>query len=106
MQDQSPAQVVTLGPVLDVRAATPLHRELSDLRGQPIVVNAQGVERIGGQCAAVLLSAARSWRGDGQDFELTEASEGFEEGWQLLGLDMAELRKDEPAFAFDFAASE
>ncbi|WP_279483723.1 STAS domain-containing protein [Aureimonas sp. SK2] len=82
---------VTLSPVLDVRAAKPLHAELLAARGDTIIVDASNVERIGAQCAAVLLSAARSWDHDGQEFSLVKPSAGFIKGLELMGIGLNEL---------------
>lgn len=82
---------IVLGSVLDIRAASGLHRELLDRRGTPLRVDGAEVERIGGQCAAVLLSAARSWAADGQPFVLEGASPALREGLELLGLDVRDI---------------
>lgn len=90
------AQLV-LTPILDMRAAAPLHRDLLERRGASIVVDASAVERIGGQCAAILLSAHRSWAGDGHEMHLTGMSPGLAEGLRLLGIDPAQIGAERPA---------
>ncbi len=82
---------VTLSPVLDVRAAKALHAELLAFRGDTIIVDASNVERIGAQCAAILLSAARSWDHDGQEFSLVNPSEGLAKGLDLMGIGLSEI---------------
>lgn len=82
---------ITLAPVLDVRAAKPLHARLLALRGDTIIVDASDVERIGAQCAAILLSAARSWDADGQEFSLVNPSDAFHKGMELLGIALTEV---------------
>ncbi len=87
---QADASIV-LDPVLDIRAAVPLHRELMDRRGAPLRIDGRNVERIGGQCAAILLSAARSWAGDGMSLVLDEPSESLCDGLRVLGLDASRI---------------
>lgn len=93
MHFESGADLV-LAPILDVRAAVPLHRELLDRRGASIVVDASAVERIGGQCAAILLSARRSWSSDGHELRIAGTSPALQEGLKLLGIDPAEIGSD------------
>ena len=63
MSDAAPV-VLTLSPVLDLTAAEPLKAELLAHRGRVLVVDASGVERLGGLCLQVLLSALSLWRQD------------------------------------------
>lgn len=90
---------IDLDPVLDIRAAAPLHRELMERRGTPLRLDGRNVERIGGQCAAILLSAARSWAGDGVPLVLDEPSEGLCEGLRTLGLDASSIAGAETELA-------
>jgi anti-anti-sigma regulatory factor len=89
---------VTLAPVLDLRAARPLHAELLRLRGDTIIVDGSQVERIGAQCAAILLSAARSWESDGQEFSLVNPSDALSRGLELLGIGLHEVGGIAPDF--------
>ncbi|RIX98840.1 STAS domain-containing protein [Aureimonas flava] len=88
----------TLAPVLDVRAAKPLHAELLALRGDTVIVDGAQVERIGAQCAAILLSAARSWESDGQEFSLVNPSDALCRGLELLGIGLHEVGGTLPDF--------
>ena len=87
---------VTLSAHLDLRAAKPLHAKLLELRGDTIIVDAANVDRIGAQCAAILLSAARSWESDGQEFSLVNPSEAFTKGLELLGISLTDVGGVEP----------
>jgi chemotaxis protein CheX len=76
---------LTLAPVLDLRAAGALRAELLERRGQPMNVDASGVERMGGLCLQVLLSARSVWADDGHAFTISGPSESFREAMRLLG---------------------
>jgi chemotaxis protein CheX len=76
---------LTLSPVLDLRAAGALRSELLERRGQSMDVDASGVERMGGLCLQVLLSARRQWSDDGCAFTIRGPSEPFREAMRLLG---------------------
>jgi chemotaxis protein CheX len=81
----SPIAVVKLPRQLDLNAAAPLAQELSALRGREISLDASEVERVGAQCAQVLLSAQATWRVDGLGFGLAAASAEFDTTMALLG---------------------
>lgn len=75
-----------LGAALDFRAATPLRAELLALRGRPLEVDGGDVERIGGQCVQVLVSAAHTWAEDGVSFAITKRSEQMEALLRHMGV--------------------
>lgn len=77
---------VELPALLDLKAATPLAECLLSLRGQPVTIDASSVEKIGGQCLQVLLSAVATWKADGHPLQFVAPSESFDSGLQLLGL--------------------
>ncbi len=89
--DRVPA--LTLDPVLDLKAATPLAEQLLAHRGADIVVDAHTVERLGAQSLQVLLSAVATWQADGRQIEFTHPSEAFMESLQLFGVDAAHFLK-------------
>jgi chemotaxis protein CheX len=91
--EASPAYVLELPEVLDLRAAAPLASEFLALRGRPVSVDASGVRRIGGQCLQVLLSAAVTWETDGHSFGFAAMSGAFEEGLAQLGVSLADFEK-------------
>ncbi|MFD2238181.1 STAS domain-containing protein [Aureimonas populi] len=98
MQGERPV-TVELPAILDLRAAAPLAGKLLALRGQPLALDASKVERIGGQCLAVLISAARTWKADEETLTLEAPSDEFVAGLSLLGLTVPALVEgaEEPA---------
>lgn len=81
------SDAVVLPSVLDIRAAGPLQAEILGLRGQPLTVDASAVDRLGGLCLQVLLSARSTWAADGQPFVVTtgDDSSAFPEQWAAFG---------------------
>lgn len=80
-----------LASELDITAASPLAAELGGLRGNNLSVDASGVERVGGQCLQVLLSAVATWEADGAGLEIAEPSENFVAAVHTAGLDIAQF---------------
>jgi chemotaxis protein CheX len=78
------AAKLVLEPVLDLGAAERLHARLSELRGQPLDIDASQVERLGGLCLQVLVSARNTWRADGQPAVIGEVSTAFEDAWAMF----------------------
>lgn len=78
---------LVLDPVLDLKASVPLQAALLERRGQPLSVDASGVQRLGGLCLQVLLSADRTWAGDACAFAITPRSAAFDEALALFGAD-------------------
>ncbi len=76
---------VTLVPILDINAATPLAAELIAARGKPVEIDASQVQRLGGQCLQVLLSAEMLWRADITPFAIVGGSDAFVADWRLFG---------------------
>ncbi|SFS86459.1 STAS domain-containing protein [Brevundimonas viscosa] len=76
---------VVLPAVLDLRAAGALTSEFLARRGQPLTVDASGVERLGGLSLQVLLSAAKTWAADGMDLTVAPVSEAFVEQCRAFG---------------------
>ena len=46
---------LSLAPVLDLNEATALHQQLMGLKGNPLVIDASAVERVGALCVQVLM---------------------------------------------------
>jgi chemotaxis protein CheX len=82
---KSAGEMLQLEPILDLGAAERLHAQLVSLRGRPLDIDASQVERLGGLCLQVLLSAKTTWATDGQDVRLSSASPAFEDAWALFG---------------------
>jgi chemotaxis protein CheX len=77
---------VVLPAVLDIRAAAPLQAEILGLRGQPLTLDASAVERLGGLCLQVLLSARATWASDGQPLTVTTGEgSAFSDQWAAFG---------------------
>jgi chemotaxis protein CheX len=85
MQPASSA-IVALPETLDSSSAVSLKEQLLAKRGAPLVVDAGQVRRTGMQAVQVLLSAARTWRSEGQSYAVANASEEFLETLALVGL--------------------
>jgi chemotaxis protein CheX len=77
--------VVQLAAVLDLIAASALAAEILHYRGRPLQIDASQVQRLGGQCLQVLLSAEHTWRGDDAAFSIEGPSERFLADWRLFG---------------------
>ena len=76
---------VVLPSVLDIHAAEPLRVELLGLRGRSVVVDGSGVERLGGLCLQVLLSAQQTWARDGHSLVIDAVSRDFADQWNAFG---------------------
>jgi chemotaxis protein CheX len=82
---------ITLPDELDIKAAGPLAAELLAARGKDLALNASQIERVGGQCLQVLLSAAATWACDGAELTIQEPSPAFVDAIQTAGLDLAQF---------------
>lgn len=80
------AATVKLPAILDLNAAAPLRSDLLVLRGEPVEIDAGDVQRLGGLCLQVLMSAKATWARDGFAFRLTNLSEAFRENLSLFGM--------------------
>ncbi len=83
--------VLELSPVLDLIAASALLEAFTQHRGQAIRLEANGVQRLGGQCLQVLLAARAAWAADGQNFLIENESDEFTASLELLGVPAADL---------------
>jgi chemotaxis protein CheX len=81
----STPRTIQLAPVLDLKAAAPLQAEFLAARGTAIQVDASKVQRVGGLCLQVILSADKAWKAEGVSFQISEHSSDFQEGIALLG---------------------
>jgi chemotaxis protein CheX len=70
---------------LDLKAAGPLREALLEARGAALRVDASGVQRLGGLCLQVLLSAEATWATDGHAFTISPTSATFIEGARRMG---------------------
>ena len=92
----APAQVI-LPAVLDLQHAEPLRQELLALRGQSVVIDGSAVERLGGLCLQVLISAQQSWATDGHTLAIDRVSEAFADQWNAFGADAMATEMGEAA---------
>ncbi|MBA8910524.1 STAS domain-containing protein [Aminobacter ciceronei] len=88
-------RILELAAALDFRAAAPLTESLLAMRGTALTIDASRVERIGGQCLQVLLSAQQTWSADDTALSFTNLTPGFVEGLRLLGFSEADFTKEE-----------
>ena len=80
-----------LSPVLDLNEATTLHGKLMSMRGSNIAIDASEVERLGVQCAQVLIAGARAWQADKKTYAVEKSSDAFAKTMQLIGIDTDHL---------------
>jgi chemotaxis protein CheX len=85
MSELATPAVVSLPPVLDLQAAEPLRAELMSLRGRPLSLDASQVNRLGGLCLQVLMSARKIWVEDGVSLMVDQPSSGFSEQLAAFG---------------------
>lgn len=90
-------RIFELPAVMDFRAATPLAEALLALRGSALTLDAARVERIGGQCLQVLLSAQKTWSADEAALRFTNLTPVFVDGLRLMGIAQADLTGEEVA---------
>lgn len=76
---------------LDIKAAGPLALELTAARGNDVVLDASGIERVGGQCLQVLISAAATWTVDGAELVIDTPSPAFVDAIRIAGLDLTQF---------------
>ncbi len=74
-----------LPPVLDGAAAAGLRSLLLAHRGRDLTLDGAAVERLGGLCLQVLLSARRTWEADGASLSIVHASEPLRVTADLAG---------------------
>jgi len=77
--------MLPLPKVMDLGAAKHLAADLLAARGQPIALDASHVQRVGGLCLQVLLSARRTWAADQVAFEIIHPAPAFKKCMAQLG---------------------
>lgn len=87
MAQMAPAtpKVLRLTEVLDLKAAVPLRGALMEARGAPVQIDASKVQRVGGLCLQVLMSARQTWILDGAPLRIVNPSTEFTDGLALFG---------------------
>ncbi|MDB5433361.1 MAG: CheX protein [Caulobacter sp.] len=74
-----------LESVLDLKAAAALKTALLERRGQPLSVDASGVQRLGALCLQILMAARHTWADDTNPLAITPRSDAFNESVRLFG---------------------
>ncbi len=80
------AETLELAGVLNLPAAAPLAKTLTERRGADVVIDASQVQHLGAQCLQVLLSAASTWSAEGASLRIINRSAGFITGLELMGI--------------------
>lgn len=80
-------QTIELTENLDMPLAGPLAEAFGKLVGRPVAIDASRVNRLGASCVQVMLAAARTWKAQGDELSLRNASPRFLEDLGLLGLE-------------------
>ncbi|MEY4254855.1 MAG: hypothetical protein RLZZ141_82 [Pseudomonadota bacterium] len=80
-----PASRLKLIENLDLKAAAPLRSEFLALRHTALDVDASNVQRLGGLCLQVLMSAQATWAADAVPFSISSPSPAFQEALSLFG---------------------
>jgi chemotaxis protein CheX len=85
-----------LPPILDLKAASQLMEMFLAHRGENLYIDGEQVQRLGGQCLQVLLSARQAWEADGHNLLVDNISEDGVAALELLGVEPSSLsyRKD------------
>jgi chemotaxis protein CheX len=87
MAGNAASTAYVLPSILDIEAATPLANELLARRGNPLTLDASGVQRLGGLCLQVLLSARKTWAADGVPMDTANGSPAFMDALVLFGVE-------------------
>ncbi|MHB8284923.1 MAG: STAS domain-containing protein [Caulobacteraceae bacterium] len=90
MTNATPAALtIPLAEVLDLKAASVLASDLLAARGADVALDGSAVQRLGGQCLQVILSARATWDKEGARLKIINPSDDLVEGLELLGADPA-----------------
>ena len=85
MAEPAKSNVYVLPEVLDLKAASALAQRFIGFQGRALTLDASRVERIGGLCLQVLLSARLAWKVDRVPFGVVNPSPAFSESLELFG---------------------
>ena len=85
-----------LPEIMDLAAAPALRTYLLENRGAPLELDASAVQRVGGLCLQVLLSARSTWAADGQVLSFVEPSSTLKDAFLTIGAEeiAAEIPED------------
>jgi chemotaxis protein CheX len=79
-------ECVPLPEIMDLKAATPLALRILTLRGKPVAFDASRVQKLGGLCLQVLLSARLTWGADKISLTVIEPSANFQKSLEIFGV--------------------
>jgi chemotaxis protein CheX len=79
------SDALELPSILDLIAAPGLLEAFISRRGDPLIVDGGGVQRLGAQCLQVLLAARAAWAADAQLLTMENLSDEFSATLELLG---------------------
>jgi chemotaxis protein CheX len=85
MTEPASASRLQLIDNLDLKAAAPLRAEILALCHMPLDIDASNVQRLGGLCLQVLMSAQATWAADAIPFAISSPSPAFQEALSLFG---------------------
>jgi chemotaxis protein CheX len=77
--------IVSLPAILDLKEAKILADQLSTVRGRPLKLDASRVERLGGLCLQVLLSARNTWAAENLPIAVVDSSPAFTDALATFG---------------------
>ena len=97
MDQKQTGRMLRLPEILDLTYAGPLAESFRALRGVELAVDAAQVQRVGAQCAQVIMSAVATWKVDEVALCITDPSPEFSETFSLLGIGLAEISTEEAA---------
>jgi chemotaxis protein CheX len=76
---------VSLPAILDLKEAKLLADQLKAVRGRPLKLDASRVERLGGLCLQILLSARNTWAADNLPIAVVNSSPAFTDALAAFG---------------------
>lgn len=79
-------QTFRLPEHLDLTAAAPLRAHLAALVGTPLILDASGVQKVGGLSLQVLLAAGIAWGESKQDIRVLNETRAFTDGLRHMGI--------------------
>lgn len=84
--EETAPNILKLPENLDLNAASAMHEQLLQLKGQEIEVDASDVKKPGAQCIQVLIAAKKTWDADEKPLVIGAMSEAFEHTLKILGI--------------------
>lgn len=85
-QNADQSEPIGLSKLSKAEHVVALREEIMQRRGRPVRIDGKGVSLLSGLAAQVLLATERTWKIDGQPFEIIEPSDELGRDLNLLGL--------------------